>query len=137
MGQNACLPEKVLPRGGPTPSSRIFAEDGLDAFLRPVGVAEKFKCPCGSSRSESMPLRADDGKSMTASAAATHPLAVGDLLRYRRLGTVATYRVCNGFDDLVELEVIEGPGLRAGQRFRFTQDAVAKMKRVGAAASLP
>jgi hypothetical protein len=83
-----------------------------------------------------MPLRADDGKSMTGSVAATHPLAVGDLLRYRRLGTIATYRVCNRFGDLVELEVIEGPGLRAGQRFRFTEGAVAKMKLGGAAASL-
>jgi hypothetical protein len=55
---------------------------------------------------------------------------VGDLVRYRRLGSAATYRVCALDDDLVELEVIEGPGLRAGRRFKFTRDALGKMERV-------
>ena len=57
-------------------------------------------------------------------------LPVGELLRYRRLGSVATYRARASHRDLVELEEIEVPGLKAGRRFMFARDAVAKMERV-------
>jgi hypothetical protein len=57
-------------------------------------------------------------------------LADGDLIRYRRLGSVATYRARGRRRDLVELEAIEVPGLQAGRRFMFARDAVAKMERV-------
>ena len=56
--------------------------------------------------------------------------ALGDLIEYRRLGSVATYRARGRRGDLVELEAIDVPGLRAGLRFMFGRDAVAKMERV-------
>jgi len=59
-----------------------------------------------------------------------NPFALGDLMRYGRLGSVATYRARGRSGDLVELETIDVPGLRAGLRFMFTRDAVAKMERV-------
>ena len=60
--------------------------------------------------------------------------ALGDLIRYRRLGSVATYRARGRYGDLVELEAIDVPGLRAGLRFMFARDAVAKMERVSSEA---
>lgn len=74
---------------------------------------------------------------MTPSAADISLPANGDLVRCRRLGSVATYRVCDRRGDLVEVEVIEVPGLRAGMRFRFTRDAVAEMQRVAPAMENP
>ncbi len=61
---------------------------------------------------------------------ALYDFAIGDLIRYRRLGSVATYRTRGRHGDLVELEAIDVPGLRAGRRFMFARDAVAKMERV-------
>jgi hypothetical protein len=55
-------------------------------------------------------------------------VAVGDVLRHRRLGSLATYRVIGDHGDLLELEVIDAPGLSPGQRFRFTRAAVADME---------
>ena len=60
--------------------------------------------------------------------------ALGDLIRYRRLGSVATYRARGRHGDLVELEAIDVPGLRAGLRFMFARDAVAKMERASSEA---
>jgi len=57
-----------------------------------------------------------------------NPFALGDLIRYRRLGSVATYRTRGDRGDLVEVEAVDVPGVRAGLRFMFTRDAVAKME---------
>jgi hypothetical protein len=54
--------------------------------------------------------------------------ALGDLMRYRQLGSLASYRARGRHGDLVELEAVDVPGLRAGLRFMFTRDAVAKME---------
>jgi hypothetical protein len=64
-------------------------------------------------------------------------LAVGDILWYRQLGSLGTYRFVGRHDDLLELEVIEVPGLSPGLRFRFTAAAVARMETVSAAADAP
>jgi hypothetical protein len=60
--------------------------------------------------------------------------ALGDLIRYRQLGSVATYRARARHGDLVQLEAIDVPGLRAGLRFMFARDAVSKMERVSSEA---
>jgi hypothetical protein len=57
-------------------------------------------------------------------------LAVGDVLRHRLLESVATYRVVGRQGDLLELEVVDVPGLARGQRFRYTSAAIARMELV-------
>ena len=64
-------------------------------------------------------------------------LAVGDVLWYRQLGSPGRYRFVGRHDDLLELEVIDVPGLSPGLRFRFTAAAVARMENVSAAADTP
>ena len=46
------------------------------------------------------------------------------------LGTEAVYRVCDWNDELAEVEVVQAPGLRSGQRFMFDVAAVRSMARV-------
>jgi hypothetical protein len=57
--------------------------------------------------------------------------AAGQLRVRRLLDSEATYRViaCDG--DVVEVEVVNAPGLEAGRRFSFTADAVTEMELVG------
>lgn len=62
--------------------------------------------------------------------AATDPL-IGELIRNTALGSVATYRVRARFGDLVEVEVVDAPGLERGHRLRFTTDAVRTMQQLG------
>ena len=52
------------------------------------------------------------------------------VVRRRLFGSQATYRVCDQFSGLVRVEVIAAPGLRAGQRFVFTRQAVGGMEPV-------
>jgi hypothetical protein len=52
------------------------------------------------------------------------------VVRRRMFDSQATYRVCDQFSGLVRVEVIAAPGLRAGQRFLFTRQAVAGMEPV-------
>jgi hypothetical protein len=56
----------------------------------------------------------------------------GQIRRRRLLESEASYRIVAVADDLVEVEVVEAPGLEPGQRFSFTHDAVAQMDLVGA-----
>jgi hypothetical protein len=62
-------------------------------------------------------------------------LAVGQLRCHRRLGSQATYRVLSWDEELVEVEVVLVPGLRAGQVFSFAREAVALMTVVDEGAS--
>jgi hypothetical protein len=64
----------------------------------------------------------------TVSGTSPSGLAVGDVLRHRLLESVATYRVVGRHGDLLELEVVDVPGLARGQRFRFTSAAIARME---------
>lgn len=57
-------------------------------------------------------------------------LRVGQIRRQERLGSECLYRVCGLDAALATVEVIRAPGLAAGQRFRFTRAAVARMQRV-------
>jgi hypothetical protein len=54
-------------------------------------------------------------------------LKTGELRRRVLLGTEAIYRVCGWNDELAEVEVVEAPGLRSGQRFTFDVAAVRDM----------
>ncbi len=54
-------------------------------------------------------------------------LIVGELRLHVRLGTEAVYRVCDWTDTLVNVEVVNAPGLRRGQRFTLTREAVTNM----------
>jgi hypothetical protein len=63
------------------------------------------------------------------------PAAPGQIRTNRVLETEATYRVIGVEGGLVEVEVIEGPGMTPGQRFSFVADAVAAMEVVSEAAS--
>jgi len=45
-----------------------------------------------------------------------------------QLQSEAIYRVCQCDRDLIAVEVVRAPGLRAGEKFRFTRDAVAAME---------
>jgi hypothetical protein len=56
----------------------------------------------------------------------------GQIRRKRLLESEASYRVVAVAADLVEVEVVEAPGLKPGQRFSFTHDAVAQMELAGA-----
>jgi|1186.fasta_scaffold219223_2 hypothetical protein len=56
----------------------------------------------------------------------------GQIRRKRLLESEARYRVVAVAADLVEVEVVEAPGLKPGQRFSFTHDAVAEMDLDGA-----
>jgi hypothetical protein len=62
------------------------------------------------------------------------PAAPGQIRTNRLLDTEATYRVIGVQDAMVEVEVIEAPGLNPGQRFSFAADAVAAMVLVSEAA---
>jgi hypothetical protein len=55
---------------------------------------------------------------------------IGQIRRQPRLGTDAAYRVCSWDDELVEVEVVQAPGLERGQRFTFTRAAVTAMQPV-------
>ena len=55
-------------------------------------------------------------------------LGVGQIRRQERLGSECLYRVCGLEGALVIVEVIRAPGLVAGQRFKFTRGAVARMQ---------
>jgi hypothetical protein len=57
----------------------------------------------------------------------------GQLRRNRVLESEATYRVVDVGDEVVEVEVIDAPGLKPGQRFSFTTKMVEAMDVVGAA----
>jgi hypothetical protein len=52
----------------------------------------------------------------------------GQLRRKRLLDSEAVYRVVAVADDLVEVEVVRAHGLKEGQRFSFTNEAVAAME---------
>ena len=54
-------------------------------------------------------------------------LRAGELRRRVLLGTEAIYRVCDWNDELAEVEVVQAPGLRRGQRFTFDVAAVRNM----------
>ncbi|MGH2884161.1 MAG: hypothetical protein ACRDPA_15955 [Solirubrobacteraceae bacterium] len=54
-------------------------------------------------------------------------LKIGELRRRVHLGTEAIYRVCDWDEELAEVEVVQAPGLRPGQRFRFDVAAVRSM----------
>ena len=54
-------------------------------------------------------------------------IRVGELRLHTRLGSEAVYRVCVRDGNAVVLEVVRAPGLSAGQRFRYTADAVRRM----------
>ena len=60
------------------------------------------------------------------------PVEPGQIRRKRLLESEATYRVVSVADDVVEVEVVEAKGLKEGQRFSFTHDAVAAMELAGA-----
>jgi len=51
----------------------------------------------------------------------------GELRGKALFGSRAVYRVIAVDGELVEVEVVEAPGLAAGERFRFTLEAVAEM----------
>jgi|1185.fasta_scaffold495439_2 hypothetical protein len=57
----------------------------------------------------------------------------GQLRRKRLLESEATYRVVEVADEVVEVEVIDAPGLKPGQRFSFTTEVVEAMEVVAAA----
>jgi hypothetical protein len=61
-------------------------------------------------------------------------LAVGQLRRQQRLDSEAIYRVTDLTPSFAHVEVVEAPGLQAGQRFKFTRDAVRAMTVMPAAA---
>jgi hypothetical protein len=52
----------------------------------------------------------------------------GQIRRNRLLDSEAVYRVVAVADDLVEVEVVQAHGLKEGQRFSFTLEAVAAME---------
>jgi hypothetical protein len=54
-------------------------------------------------------------------------LRIGEFRRRVLLVTEAVYRVCDWNDELAEVEVVRGPGLRRGQRFKFDVAAVRNM----------
>lgn len=56
----------------------------------------------------------------------------GQIRRNRVLESEAVYRIVDVTDDLVEVEVVEAHGLKEGQRFSFTHEAVAAMELAGA-----
>lgn len=53
--------------------------------------------------------------------------AVPKLLRHSVLGSDTLYRVIDVAGDIVEVEVVSGPGLKPGTHLRLTQAAVADM----------
>jgi hypothetical protein len=56
------------------------------------------------------------------------PVEPGQIRRKRLLDSEAVYRVVAVADDLVEVEVVRAQGLKGGQRFSFTHEAVAAME---------
>lgn len=63
---------------------------------------------------------------------------VGELVCLRRLGSESVYRVCSYADrGLVGVEVVVAPGLPAGQRVRFTREAVKTMAGLASTARSP
>ena len=58
----------------------------------------------------------------------TAQVRLGQVRRHELLGTVAVYRVVDIEGPLVLVEVIQAPGLEAGARFRFTEEAVRRMR---------
>lgn len=62
-------------------------------------------------------------------------VAAGQVRRQTRLGSEAVYVVRDVSGPLVELEVIRAPGLRPGQTFRFTQEAVLAMELIESGAN--
>ena len=57
----------------------------------------------------------------------TQELAVGQLRRKLLLGSEALYRVCDLGEALVEVEVVQAPGLPSGRRFNVTRNAAEDM----------
>lgn len=57
-------------------------------------------------------------------------LAVGQHRRAARLGSEAVYRICKLDARYARVEVVDAPGLRPGQHFRFTRAEVEAMKLV-------
>jgi hypothetical protein len=78
-----------------------------------------------------------DNRDMRLAHGASSPLAVGQIRRHELQGTVATYRVLELQGDLVQVEVVEAPGLAAGQRFRFATTALEAMPLAPVAISRP
>jgi hypothetical protein len=58
----------------------------------------------------------------------TGGVAVGQFRRQIKLGSEAIYRVCARDRNYVHVEVVSAPGLRPGERFRFTRAAVEVME---------
>jgi hypothetical protein len=56
------------------------------------------------------------------------PAEPGQIRTLRRLDSQASYRVLEVDGDLVEVEVIDAPGLKPGQRFKFTSESVEAME---------
>lgn len=55
-------------------------------------------------------------------------VAAGQLRRQIKLGSAAVYRIRAVEGAYVQVEVVRAPGLRAGQRFKFTRAAVELME---------
>lgn len=55
-------------------------------------------------------------------------LSVGQLRRQLKLGTEAIYRVQDVSTDPVQVEVVSGPGLLAGDTYSLTRAAVLEME---------
>jgi hypothetical protein len=58
------------------------------------------------------------------------------LLRHRRLGSEAVYRVLAAGADVVTVEVVRAPGLERGTRMRLTADAARAMEHLDAGSEL-
>jgi hypothetical protein len=58
-------------------------------------------------------------------------LCTGRLLARESLGSTAVYRVVGARDRLVDVEVIEAPGLARGARLRLTRAAAQGMRPLG------
>ncbi len=58
------------------------------------------------------------------------------LLRHRRLGSEAVYRVLAVDDDVATVEVVRAPGLERGTRLRLMADAARAMERLDAGSEL-
>jgi hypothetical protein len=55
------------------------------------------------------------------------PILIGQILCKEALGTRALYRVAATEGELVELTVVDAPGLEPGMRVRVTRDAAKEM----------
>ena len=64
-------------------------------------------------------------------------LDAGQIRRLIRLGSEALYRVCACEGKHVWVEVVDAPGLKAGQHFKLLRSDVAKMQLVADSSDVP